>query len=501
MDAQATSGWDELKLAKTEPARKQAYSQRPFHGVNEPQGGTAPTKGAVQAKPSSKKQHKYAPLTVPRSAGKAPSLSSYVALDIPPLGSAIHAQKEQQGGCNSKGGLVSGLSATQQPTKPLTYRPGYNLTPNKNGVKGESDDLGFPVTNDVSSQPATTVQPNKAQSATEDSHAVHYIPPAKKGTVLPRQVGVKAPSAVTTQLATPAHTFTKTSPVTRGTGYKNSRKSRLSSDPIIPMLAPNPTAAYLSQAEIPPTRLPTPQRLLLVLDLNGTLLSRKIGSTQYTPRSSLTDFLEYCCSNHSVLIWSSATPHNVNGICAQLFTSEQRTRLVGQWGRDTFGLTPGQYKKRVQVYKRLSRIWDSPHLLKYPHPHTAKGESWGQHNTVLIDDSAEKAASEPYNCIKVPEFTSNSKEKEDLLAQVVGWLEEARRWGDVSAFVGSMGKGFRVNAGWQWHWEGRRTTPLGEREGGRRAGSQSGKDGENDDDDDDEEDDGGVRLLMKNMKV
>lgn len=39
----------------------------------------------------------------------------------------------------------------------------------------------------------------------------------------------------------------------------------------------------------------------------------------------------------------------------------------------------------------------------------------------------------------------------DVLAQVVGYLEEARRWADVSAFVKQ--RRFEVDAGWGWDWD------------------------------------------------
>lgn len=244
----------------------------------------------------------------------------------------------------------------------------------------------------------------------------------------------------------------------------------------MPLPAPKPTPDYITLAHTSPTPLSSPQRLLLVLDLNGTLLYRPKASTNYTPRPSLQKFLEYCFRNHTVLIWSSAQPHNVTGICARLFTPAQRQLLLGEWGRDTLDLTATQYSQRVQVYKRLSRIWDNP-TLQLAHPDFANGKRWGQHNTILIDDSARKAAAQPNNHVEVPEFLK-AREKEgdgkEVLAQVAGWLEEARGWNDVSAFVGSRGKRFGIGEGWGWDWErGERNVMAG---------------------DEGEEDGGGVRL-------
>lgn len=205
---------------------------------------------------------------------------------------------------------------------------------------------------------------------------------------------------------------------------------------IIHLPAPVPTSVYHSDARAIPTLLPSPQRLLLVLDLNGTLLYRPRASQNYTPRPGLSNFLKYAFANHTLLIWSSAQPKNVKSLCSRLFSRGQRQMLLGEWGRDTLGLTSAQYKERVvcissrhlflhldtyrlhgtcagsrrstetlldclvapillwgrmltpkslqQVYKRLDRIWANENLQR-SHPDFEGGKRWGQHNTVLID--------------------------------------------------------------------------------------------------------------------
>lgn len=113
---------------------------------------------------------------------------------------------------------------------------------------------------------------------------------------------------------------------------------------------------------------------------------------------------------------------------------------------------------RVQVYKRLDRIWDNPDLSS-THPLAHEGDKWSQANTLLIDDSAMKASAQPYNVVQIPEFVKGGAEKrtagKDFLGQVVGYLEEARRWGDVSAF--SRGRPFEINCGWGWDWKEKMT--------------------------------------------
>ena len=229
-------------------------------------------------------------------------------------------------------------------------------------------------------------------------------------------------------------------------------KKRSSRDELIPLPAPIPTPTYMILAHAPPTILHSPRRLLLILDLNGTLLHRSTH-IQFTPRPHLKQFLSYALANHSILIWSSAQPKNVNGMCEKMFTPAQRKMLLGEWGRDTLDLTPEQYKERVQVFKRLEKIWESE-MLQRTHPEFYTGQRWGQHNTLLIDDSFLKASGQPFNHVEVPEFFKDGDKKNDparvILAQVVGFLEAARQRSDVSAFV--RDHRFKLDDGWRWDW-------------------------------------------------
>lgn len=227
----------------------------------------------------------------------------------------------------------------------------------------------------------------------------------------------------------------ETSPVSSGKPSPSIIENKGS---LIHLPAPIPTPAYLSDANAIPDFLPSPQRLLLVMDLNGTLLHRPRASQTYTPRPNLPRFLEYAFANHSLLVWSSAQPYNVKGVCTRLFSRDQRKKLLGEWGRNTLGLTSTQYNERVQVYKRLDRIWGDE-ILQRLHPDFEEGERWGQHNTVLIDDSALKASAQPFNHVAVPEFVRGGGEKDgggrDVLGQVVEYLEQAKNWSNISAFV------------------------------------------------------------------
>ena len=216
---------------------------------------------------------------------------------------------------------------------------------------------------------------------------------------------------------------------------------------------PIPAATYLQRAAIPARKLSTPQSLLLILDLNGTLLWRPRGSQIYTPRPSLAAFLAHCVTNYSVLIWSSATLVNVSGLCSKIFTPEQRQCLLGEWARDTLDLNTKQFNAKVQVYKRLNRVWRDEAIQK-AHPRSITGGRWRQDNTLLLDDSRLKASAEPHNAVVLPEFVKDGGEVDgsgdEVLAQVVAYLEMARRVDNVSSFVKKHP--FRIDAGWKWDW-------------------------------------------------
>lgn len=128
-------------------------------------------------------------------------------------------------------------------------------------------------------------------------------------------------------------------------------------------------------------------------------------------------------------------PASVVAMCKEIFSSKQRRQLLGEWDRDTFGLTHQQYTARVQVYKRLDRIWDSSGPLGYLHPDSQKGVVWDQRNTVLIDDSALKASAQPHNLLEVPELTEEKADSPDVLVQVIRYLEKLKMYDDVSSYI------------------------------------------------------------------
>jgi len=217
---------------------------------------------------------------------------------------------------------------------------------------------------------------------------------------------------------------------------------------------PEPSAAYLLRSSFIALGSAAPRPLLVVLDLNGTLLYRpkKKNSYSFITRPFARQFLTYVIDTFTVVIWSSARPENVSKMCDVLLTPEQKSRVVAIWGRDKFGLTRHDYNSKVQVYKRLTKIWEDPGIAaSYPVP--GRG-AWNQGNTVLIDDSIEKARSEPYNAITIPEFTGadengngngngnrNGNDQKDeledppVLPMVHEYLNKLAMRTDVSAYI------------------------------------------------------------------
>lgn len=198
---------------------------------------------------------------------------------------------------------------------------------------------------------------------------------------------------------------------------------------------PNPTPSYLAQAALPPRPASKPQPLLVTIDLNGTLLHRPSprAPSTFIERPRAREFLLECLDAFYVVIWSSARPDNVSKMVRQLLPEPaQRARVLATWGRDRFGLSAADYNQRTQCYKRLTSVWADAGVAA---AHPMEGGRWGQENTVLIDDSVEKARSEPFNAVTIPEFTGGKGKKDEVLPLVQQYLYVLSMQADVSAFV------------------------------------------------------------------
>ncbi|EEH41272.1 hypothetical protein PAAG_03558 [Paracoccidioides lutzii Pb01] len=253
--------------------------------------------------------------------------------------------------------------------------------------------------------------------------------------------------------------------------------------------APTPTPTYLSQSSHPPKLRATAQPLLIILDLNGTLIHR-VGRRpiRFKTRPGLHKFITELFAKYTVMVWTSSQPLTVREVFEKTFTKEERGKFIAVWARDTLGLTARQYSEKVQVYKRLDKVWGDERIVKtYPGragiAETARsveteaeaetdidntsgnlahssGDSktkkartnkaktittttppspttWNQTNTILIDDSALKALAQPHNIIEIPEFTNSNPAayEEKVLDTVLRQLHVLSRYEDVSCKV------------------------------------------------------------------
>jgi hypothetical protein len=209
-----------------------------------------------------------------------------------------------------------------------------------------------------------------------------------------------------------------------------------SREPKIMLPAPAPTAAYMMQAAEKPSTVELSGRILVILDLNGTLLYRPSrNNTKMIARPFLAPFLRYLFSNFAVMVWSSARPQNVAALVDQSLENDLKKSLVAQWARGHFNLKPEHYNANVQVYKNLDLVWSKDEIQKQ-HPDYETGGRFGQHNTVLIDDTILKASAQPYNLLQISEFSATKQQmQEDKLRDVAGYLDVLRTQQDVSKFI------------------------------------------------------------------
>lgn len=235
-----------------------------------------------------------------------------------------------------------------------------------------------------------------------------------------------------------AHHFSTTNtPSARGSTQNRSKKNRVSPR-INTGKAPTPDVKYLEKSAEASTELQTPQRLLVVLDLNGTLMFRRKvpgGSKSSSPvlRPGIKKFMDYVFENFEVMVWTSARPDNAELMVNAAFSPKHREKLLAIWARDTLGLTAMEYNQRSQVYKKLTRVWEGAFAI----PAAGDGQQWDQTNTVLFDDTDEKAKAHPHNLVCVSEFDgSESMCRNDcVLDQCIQYLETLKFQSNASAYM------------------------------------------------------------------
>ncbi|KAJ3015816.1 hypothetical protein HKX48_004373 [Thoreauomyces humboldtii] len=154
--------------------------------------------------------------------------------------------------------------------------------------------------------------------------------------------------------------------------------------------------------------------ILLILDLNGTLLERLTDSVEkkaardnpHCPeepdfvlngasRPYLDAFLHEIFRNFAVAAWTSATARNAPFMIDQVFGSHARHLAFG-WSRERCSGIEGRQGGYV-ARKDLNAVWSDPDVNFYG--------GWNEANTILIDDTLEKASYTPANGLHLPPFT------------------------------------------------------------------------------------------------
>ncbi|ORY93915.1 HAD-like domain-containing protein [Syncephalastrum racemosum] len=227
---------------------------------------------------------------------------------------------------------------------------------------------------------------------------------------------------------TPLASLSNTTTMTNDNNESGSKSTSLSADaaPFTPSSnAPafGPTEAYKTVSLEPSVEQDSPSKKLLILDLNGTLVSRIQKSSMYV-RPYQDRFLDYIFEHFTVMVWSSAQPHSVARMC-RLF-NQHSPNLKLMWDRSHFGLSRADYNRKCATHKNLDRVW-------------AVLTEFDATNTVLLDDSPAKAVFQPYNSLHLSEFDHKNplfqKHGERELLHVMRYLDILRKQSNVCSYM------------------------------------------------------------------
>ncbi|CEG70467.1 hypothetical protein RMATCC62417_06360 [Rhizopus microsporus] len=185
-----------------------------------------------------------------------------------------------------------------------------------------------------------------------------------------------------------------------------------------------PSQHYLEIAKQASITLKEPRKQLLILDLNGTLVSRVKGGGSMFVRPFSDQFFDYIFDHFTVMVWSSAQPHSVNFMC-RMFGSH-RSKLALIWDRTSFGLSIEEYSRKTATIKDLNKVWQ-------------RLEEFDATNTILLDDSSSKTVLQPFNVIHPTEFIHGSSSfrssGECELVQIIDYLKVLRYQSNVANYI------------------------------------------------------------------
>ncbi|TPX32877.1 hypothetical protein SmJEL517_g04072 [Synchytrium microbalum] len=213
---------------------------------------------------------------------------------------------------------------------------------------------------------------------------------------------------------------------------------------------------FVSESAVPSPRNENMNtRLLIVLDLNGTIIdrvketSRKLArANPHCPiepnftsnkakiyfRPHLETFLTLLFDNFTVAAWTSAQPNNALPLAHGVF-GKYFDKLAFVWNRSHCSAVKESRKDHSSI-KDLRKVWVDPSRVDFStlgreedidvHCHGP----WSPRNTVLLDDTPYKASYTPNNIIPLPTFTvtdaDNDQTKDTVLLSVCSYLLDLR---------------------------------------------------------------------------
>ncbi|CAO3570787.1 unnamed protein product [Mortierella alpina] len=201
------------------------------------------------------------------------------------------------------------------------------------------------------------------------------------------------------------------------------------------------TPSYTTVAAQTPVTLKEPRKLLVILDLNGTLFYRnKSNRRSVTARPHLSTFLDFLFEHCRVMVWSSAQPRSVEAMLSFGF-GDRVSRLDRVWTRDHFRLPEVDYARKVLTIKDLEYVWEGIEKEKKAkqdgEKHPKYAVQFDQTNTVLIDDSTHKTQLQPHNGLALRDFDEDLARAgtDNELLKVRAYLEKLTYQQNVSAYM------------------------------------------------------------------
>eukprot|EP00760_Papus_ankaliazontas_P032045 PhM_4_TR5595/c1_g1_i2/m.86088 len=154
---------------------------------------------------------------------------------------------------------------------------------------------------------------------------------------------------------------------------------------------------------------------LIILDMNGAMLYRRTAQAGFTARPNLIPFLEEASKHFTLGVWTSATRPNAIKALESVLPKHLLQPITSTMflTREDCTYAPTE-QNRHRTIKDLHHVWSEPEKFG--------GRAWGPENTLLIDDSLDKASRQPDNALIVPTFERVHKDTDTLYAQLLPFL-------------------------------------------------------------------------------